>query len=83
MAGRRRVQRVRVHTPPPGVVEAGVPGRPAGGQVGVAEQDHEAPQEAESRAHPASVQREAEGHQAFVLMGAHWEPDGGDDAQDR
>lgn len=81
MVGGRRVQRMRVYNPPPGVVEAGVPGQQAGDQVGVAEQDHEAPQEAQGRAHPAGVQREAKGHEAFVLVGAHWEPDGGDDAQ--
>lgn len=73
------VQRHR-RAPLPGVVEAVVPPRRPR-EVGVAEQDHEAAEEAEGGAHPAGVQREAKGHEPLVLVGADGEPDGGDDAE--
>jgi len=72
------VQR-RGGAPLTGVVEAVV----AAGDPGVsalAAQDGDAPQEAETGAHPAGIQREPERHQMLLLVRADREPHRGDDA---
>lgn len=62
-----------------GVVEAVFPAR-CPGVATVATEDHEAAQETEGGAYPTGVQREAEGHEAFVLVSANGEPNGRYDA---
>lgn len=71
----------RGRVPPSGVEEAVLPGRDAHA-ANLTAQDHQPPQGTESGTDPAGVQREAEGHQTFLLVSADGEPDGGDDATD-
>lgn len=62
-----------------GVVEAVFPAR-RGQIAAMATQDLRAAQEAETGAHPAGVQGEAERHQSFGLVAADGEPDRRHDA---
>lgn len=69
----------RRRAPLPRVVEAVLPAR-GPRHAAVEAQDHGATHEAEGRADPAGVEREAERHEALVVVSADGEPDGGDDA---
>jgi len=75
---------VQGHGParPPGVVEA-VPPAGHGGIIAAATQDDGAADEAEAGADPAGIQREAERHQALLLVRTYREPDGGNDPANR
>lgn len=53
-----------------------------GGGVGRAGEDGAA-QQAEHGAHPAGVEREAEGHERLLPVGADGEPDGGHQTTNR
>lgn len=77
----RRVQG-RGPARPPGVVEA-VPPALHGGVVATATENDGAADEAEAGAYPASVQREAERHQALLLVRTDRKPDRRNDPANR
>lgn len=68
--------------PLPGVVETVLSSGDAR-EVGVAQQDHEAAEETESRTDPAGVQREPERHQTLISVDPHRKPDRRYDAAHR